>query len=102
MEIEEKATKKRAPSRKRPASHRRKRKTAPAVPYNPGQVRMLEALVEEFAGKREIAQGPGGTELTVRLPSDIPHLEVFIEYKLHDLRTKQARLASLWDLTGAS
>jgi hypothetical protein len=102
MEIEEKTTKKRAPSSKRPATRRRKRKTAPAVPYNPGQLLMLEELVDEFAGKREVAQGPGGTELTVRLPSDIPHLEVFIEYKMHDLRAKQARLASLWNLTGAS
>ena len=71
------------------------------VPYNPGQVRLLEDLLREFAGSREFAHLPNGPDLAFRLSSDIPHLGDFIDYKIHVLAGQQRRLADLWKLSAA-
>ncbi len=81
----------------RRSSTRRKRQ--PAAVYNPGQIRLLEELVWEFACHRAIAQVPGGPELRILMASDISHLGAFIDFKMGDLVKKQKRLARIWGRT---
>lgn len=88
-----------APVRPRRVGKRRKR--AQVAPYNPGQVRLLEELVTEFACHRAVAQVPGGGEMAFRHSDDIPFLGAFIEFKIRDLVSQQRRLAHLWTLSEA-
>lgn len=107
MDTQEKRTKSRkrtdkesapaeTPVRTRRSPKRRKR--AQVVGYNPGQVRLIEDLVGEFARQRAVAQLPGGPLLTFRVTEDIPHLGAFIDYKIRDLVSQQKRLARIWPL----
>lgn len=85
--------------RRRRSANRRKHPAT--APYNPGQVRLLEDLVTEFARTRAVAHLPGGPDLAFRVTDDIPHLGAFIDYKIRDLVCQQRRLAALWKLNPA-